>query len=251
MKPFVTIVVTAYLEQSKPYLDLCIESIKNLDYPFEKLEVIIVSPPGYARQYDDDCLSITTCGPIISDYYNAFALNFGARHAAIHSEYFLFINDDVIMTKNSLKNMVRSSSHFLKDIALVMPIGNDQQQRYYLPVQIPSGPYRIDQVKAIAKDMMALESPHNEGFIFCESMCLYCVLIPRALFESVGGFDDSRQGQDDVDYCFRARQKGFINAIALNSLVWHAGGVSADITMSAESRKESLESFKRKWPDEV
>lgn len=37
-----------------------------------------------------------------------------------------------------------------------------------------------------------------------------CMAIPKALFDSLGGFDEAfRNGNEDVDFCLRARQAGY------------------------------------------
>ncbi|MGH7997093.1 MAG: glycosyltransferase family 2 protein, partial [Opitutaceae bacterium] len=49
-----------------------------------------------------------------------------------------------------------------------------------------------------------------------------CLLIERALWERLGGFDEAYlNGCEDVDLCFRAAALGRINAVALRSVVRH------------------------------
>jgi GT2 family glycosyltransferase len=49
-----------------------------------------------------------------------------------------------------------------------------------------------------------------------------CVLIQRALWETLGGFDEGFiNGGEDIDLCFRARAIGRINVVALRSVVAH------------------------------
>lgn len=246
MMPFVSIIVTSFLEQSRPYLDLCIESIKNIDYPKDRLEVIIVSPKNYEPLYDG-CLTVH---PTKDPYHNSHALNFGALCSKAESEYYFMVNDDTIVTKNSLKNLVLSSQSF-GDFGITMPIGNDQQFKYYLPVPyINNGPYRIDQLKGHEQTLMNAESYYNQGLLFFETLCLYAVLIPKNVFMHVGLFDEARSGQDDIDFTKRICSLGFYNVVAMSSLVYHAGGVTSDITLGpldSEARKQSLKSFDEKW----
>lgn len=243
----VSIVVTAFLEQSRPYLDLCIKSLKNLSHL--DFEIIIVSPKGYEHNYE----GVRVVHPEKEPYYNAHALNVGAKASDPTSEYFLFLNDDVILTRECLTNLIGSSKQ-LGDSCITMPIGNDQQRSYWLPIPLVSPvPYKIEQVEDHEHFMlMNAESYFKSGMIFPEVLCLYAVLVPRRVFEIVGEFDDSRLGQDDVDFSRRVKLNGFLNVIALNSLCWHAGGVSADITMgdlTSQVRAESLASYNKKWGD--
>lgn len=49
-----------------------------------------------------------------------------------------------------------------------------------------------------------------------------CMLIERALWERLGGFDEAYvNGGEDIDLCFRARAAGHVNAVALRSVVRH------------------------------
>lgn len=248
MMPKVSVVVTAYLEQSRPYLDLCVKSLQNLNYPKDRLEIILVSPAWYKPEYD----RVLNISPNLTTYNNAYALNFGASVITHDIQYILFTNDDCIFTKNSLVNLI-ASSQIIGDRGIFMPISNDQQQRYMWPVPyIPSGSYRIDQM---AWDDMTFSvltnagSPYQRGMIFCETLCLYAVLVPRPVWNLVGKYDEAGW-QDDIDYTRRVAKAGLVNAICMNSLVYHAGGVTADVTLGAldsKARAESLKSYNEKW----
>lgn len=49
-----------------------------------------------------------------------------------------------------------------------------------------------------------------------------CLLITRELWQQLGGFDEKfHNGAEDIDLCFRARQTGYNNAIALRSVIHH------------------------------
>lgn len=255
MMPKVSIIVTAFLEQSRPYLDLCMKSIHNLDWPADRLEVIVVTPRWYKPPvYLAESDRVTLVHPNKAEYYNAHALNVGAEYADKESQYILFCNDDVIFTKNSLKNLVISSQS-IGDRGIFMPIGNDQQNKYMWPVpHVAVGPYRLDQFSAHAEDMlMNAESQYAGGMMFSETLCLYAVLVPRPVWVLVGEYDDSRSGQDDIDWSRRVAKAGLVNAICMNSLVYHSMGPSTSITLgplSSEERRKSLESYNEKWSRE-
>jgi len=49
-----------------------------------------------------------------------------------------------------------------------------------------------------------------------------CLLIARDLWQQLGGFDEQfRNGGEDIDLCFRARTAGYVNAVALRSVIHH------------------------------
>lgn len=237
--PFVRIIVTAYLPKSKPYLDLCLRSIENLDYPKERYEVVVVSPKGYVPTD-----KYRVVHPDKDAYWNSHALNFGASGSS--ASYFLMLNDDVVLTTQSLRNLVYASS-MINDRSVLMSLSNDQQGKYVLCTPAGSGPYKIEQIKD-ADALMNTSSPYRDyGVFFYETLCLYAFLVPRALWNDVGGFDESLRGGDDVDFSLRVREKGYLNGIALDSLIYHAGGVSADKTLTPQMRADDLIQFEKKW----
>ncbi|MFT3782079.1 MAG: glycosyltransferase family 2 protein [Nibricoccus sp.] len=57
---------------------------------------------------------------------------------------------------------------------------------------------------------------------FSPAVTAACLLISRDLWNQLGGFDERfKNGGEDVDLCFRARAKGFSNAVALSSVIRH------------------------------
>ena len=49
-----------------------------------------------------------------------------------------------------------------------------------------------------------------------------CVLLERALWQQLGGFDEAYiNGGEDIDLCFKAQAAGRVNAVALHSVVRH------------------------------
>lgn len=238
--PKISIIITSYLPEAKPYLELCLESVRNLDYPKELLDVLIVSKFGYAPLYD----GVRTVAPLQHEYDPAVGVNFGVKNAFPESEYFFILNDDVILTKQSLLKLVQYQSN---KIGVLMPIGNDQQGKYHAYVGIEPGQYKFDQLKDSAKFLMNNQSAYPGLLTFHETLCTYAFLLSRKAYEAIGPFDEDLIGQDDIDYTLRASRAGYVNAIAYDSLVYHFGGVSADQTFNDERRKKSLEIFNKKW----
>lgn len=244
-RPLVSVIITSYHAKAKPYLDLCVRSVLNLNWPRELLEVLIVAPRGYKPQYE----SAHTISPPEDEYFNSHALNYGAKAAL--GEYLLMTNDDCIFSRDSLTELVNASK-VLGDRAAICPIGNDNQLGMYaLDVGVPMGPARLKDWAPIADQMMRAKSPYPMGFFFAQALCLYAALMPRKLFEAIGDFDTSRKGHDDIDMGLRMSKAGYLNAVCLSSLVYHFGGVSADETFSEKDRQESLESFNAKWANET
>lgn len=243
----VSIIVTAYLQESKPYLDACIQSIHNLNYPKELIETILVCPTWYQPKYDN----VTTVTPCMGAYHNPIAVNYGMNQASKDSKYLFMMNDDVILTRNSLARLIEAAGD--ADVCL-SPISNCDNYGHY-QLQFPGGlterQYRIEQIKHLIPDMLASDSLYPTGFIFPQTLYLYANLFPRKVWEKVGGFDENfKTGFDDTDWCMRAQRAGVRLAIAMNSLVWHCSGASADTTMGkldSDVRAENEKYFRTKW----
>lgn len=216
MSPKVSIIITSYCPESRKYLDECVKSVKGLLY--DNYEIIIVGRPDYLPEYPD-CKTIS---PPQMQFWNSTGLNEGAKHAA--GDFLFFLNDDLVLSRTSLSNLV-SSLLDNPDVGLLMPMGNDQQGRYRL----------------------SNDCSYPRGLMFCETLCLYAVLMRKSVFEQVGGFDTSLLGLDDIDYSLRVRQHGLKNAIEISSFVYHYGGVSAAHTLNDDKRKKAQEIFKAKW----
>jgi GT2 family glycosyltransferase len=174
-------------------------------------------------------------------------LNYGIEQS--RGEFIFVLNDDVILTRHSLQNLVNMLDQSDK-IGLIMPTGNDQQQRYHLalPCQRPPAGYRLEDLNPdLIDQLMSAASFYPPGIMFSDTLCIYAFLMRRSVFDEIGGFDENLISGDDIDYCLRLRHRGYINAIALDSLVWHAGGASADLTMTPEKRELGQKIFNEKW----
>ncbi|WP_414663876.1 glycosyltransferase family 2 protein [Horticoccus sp. 23ND18S-11] len=76
-----------------------------------------------------------------------------------------------------------------------------------------------------------------------------CVVLARPLWEQLGGFDEGyMNGGEDIDLCFRARELGRVNVVALRSVVRHHVSASPGRKQRDEhnSRRLAL-----RWRDEL
>ena len=256
----VTICVTTYRSASFEYLALCMESIRRLNYPKDKLDVIICCHKQQFHSYSKDYFKdVKVVSPIHDEYGNSEGLNFGISHASPDSEAYFILNDDVILTKNSLKNLVEKSS----DESILMPISPcDNYRNYSLCMGFPvfdekTGHgfkildkqfYRLPELKDFTDEMMEANSIYPAGLLVMPMLCMFATLIPKTVWEKLGKLDENfKTGPDDIDYSIRANQAGIKLLVAIDSLVWHFGGVTADTSVSVARRKKNLEYFKQKW----
>lgn len=248
----VSIIITSYLKESKPYLDLCIESVQRQTYSRADTEVIVVTPNWYRPEYP----RVRVVHPSKKDYCNEHAMNFGFNCANPDADYFFYMNDDVVLTEDCLKNMVEwAEGH--KEQALLMPISNDQQHRYQLSTgafikgsfKTLYGPYRLDDLAPYKSELMAAKSHYVPSSLVFETLCTYCFLISKSNYQRFGPIDEKWQkcGPSDIDYCLRVSKSGYKCAVVLHALAWHFGGVSATQTLSQDDREYNKQTFDKKW----
>lgn len=237
--PKISILITSYFEDSKRYLDLCVESVNNLYYPGE-LEKIIVTKPGYEPKYD----GFITTFPNQEKFFPPVGLNHGIKTAT--GELFFILNDDTIVTKESLFNMLNVYQR-LPHVGLLMPMSNDQQNRYQAFSGINPGPYRYENLIGNKQVLMNARSQYSGIVSYHETLCIYAFLMSKKIYETIGPFDENLIGQDDIDYTLRISRSGYANAITYDSVVYHFGGASADKTFTPEIREESFKRFNEKW----
>lgn len=247
----VSVIITTYLPESKKYLDLCIRSIENLDYPKEDLEVIVVGKPDYLPQYK----SAKTICPPQETFHNAVGLNCGVKNASDKSDFLFILNDDVILTKNCLKPMIEMNigNNFI--INGISPCDNNVQYILTFGFKtkndlniLTSNHYSYEQFEPYFDDVMNADSLYSMGFIKQEFLCMYATLYPRKVFQDVGLFDEKiKTGPDDIDYSWRAIEKGYACGASLSSLIWHFGGVSVEKSQTTQRRVDNLRYFLKKW----
>ena len=76
-----------------------------------------------------------------------------------------------------------------------------------------------------------------------------CLLIARSLWRQLGGFDAQfRNGAEDIDLCFRAAKAGYMNAVALRSVIHHHVSASPGRTQFNERNSYLLT---LRWENEL
>ncbi len=76
-----------------------------------------------------------------------------------------------------------------------------------------------------------------------------CVIIRRSLFEAIGGITDF--GYDDLDLCFKIREKGWTILFEPRATVLHHGSVTLKNSPPGSIPKTDTTSFGKRWPRET
>jgi len=200
------------------YLKDCLDSLKELNYPKDKLEVIVVDNGS-----TDKSLNIIRENyPLVKIIENrknmgfAYANNQAAR--AAKGEYIAFLNNDTRVDKNWLiellrpiymdKEIVASGSKVLsidgKKIDFVGGMINFEGKGFQIDYGIP------------------VENDNYEGYMFLPFVNGGAMMIDREVFLDAGGFDeDFFAYYEDVDLGWRLWVLGYKVVFAPKSIVYH------------------------------
>lgn len=242
-----SIVCATYLESNQKYLDLLIKSIRNLDFDKNELEVIIVS----SGEYKPNTYEFKNVHSPFRLHFPS-AINLGVEHAS--GDNLLIVNDDVILTQHCLNAFYQFGSD--REIILG-PISNcDNYFKYHLPflythnnqyMSVDKRFYRYDDWPH-PEDMMNAHPLCGPGVWFQEYICFYTVFMSKKVWNKLGPLDhEYKTGQDDLDYCKRAKLEKIPVGIVSNALVWHFGGVASSQTLTTEERKFNIDKYFKKW----
>lgn len=200
--PSVTVVVPAYNSQGT--IAACIESLLNLQYLREKLEIIIVDNGS-----SDDTATIASRYPVRVLKENrrgaAAARNRGIREA--RGEYIAFTDSDCQVGPDWLHKLVRAAIEN-KSLAVGGRIVNAVSS----PIARFTESQRVmNQEDAIRGIMEPLP------FILTAN-----ALFKKKLLDEVNGFDVAfNQGVEDTDLCWRLHAQGCVFTYAHDAVVYH------------------------------
>lgn len=247
-----SIVVVTYLEKNQKHLDLCLDTIFKQDLPID-YEIILVSSGEYKPTH------------VISERIKHFHLderhhypegiNYGVSKTDPNSKYLLLANDDLLFSKNSIMNMIMT----LGDNELILnPMStcdnfwryhtHIQYLKYDKPKELNKRFYLYDELEPDFSDIFNNSVQKEFGLLFVPYCCLYGTLMPRKVWDKVGGLDPAfKTGQDDVDFGYRAKMHGIRSAVCMHAFILHFGGRTADFALDDNHRNYNISYFTKKW----
>ncbi len=249
----VSIIIPTYLESNQKYLDVCLKAIENLDYPKDLLDVVLVSSNGFRPSVPSDLQ--VKCIFVKERLHYASAINKGVKSADNDSDFYLLLSDDVILTKDSLKELIESAGNYNAVFGATsncdngslhsLTMGFSKDEVFH---QVVSRQYRYDDWAQVFSDLMNAKSLYPKGLIKYDWLCFYAVLIPKKVWTDLSGLDENfKSGKEDLDFCLRARALGYPSLMALSSLIWHFSGVTADQVLTDDVRIENEKYYSEKW----
>lgn len=202
----------------KDYLGTCLDSIKNLNYPKDRLEVIVVDNGSTDGSVQFLAGSYPESKVIKNDFNKGFAVANNQGAAAANGEYVAFLNNDTKVDANWLielakpvykdKETVCAGSKVLsmdgKTIDFVGGMVNFEGKGFQID-------YGLDRQKDIYDENQYL--PFVNGG---------AMLVNRHVFLDAGGFDeDFFAYYEDVDFGWRLWVLGYRVVFAPKSIVYH------------------------------
>lgn len=173
-----------------------------------------------------------------------FAKGCNQGYAMSSGNAILFLNNDTIVTKNWLTNML-SLLVSSEQIGMVGPLTNYASG----PQQIPREYDCLEDIDRFAENIML----QNKGkFAQVLRLVGFCLLAKRAMLENIGLFDESYNigSFEDDDLCVRAIEKGYHLYIAQDTYVHHEGHATflgnPDLNITGAFH-ENKRRFLQKW----
>lgn len=216
-QPRVTIVVLHWLNYERTRR--CLEALRQLDYPCYRIKLVDnASHNGSLERLASEFAEIEVLA-LDANYGFAGGVNPAIRAAlAEGADYILLINNDALAPPDLLTALVAVHRQHPR-IGVLTPVavrGDQPTRRAGLGYLIRR--YDLDLVGWDEPDALAAD----QGPVYLDAVFGAATLMPRALFERIGLFDERFFFYyEDVDLCVRARAAGFSVAYAPGIRVHH------------------------------
>lgn len=245
-QPLVSIIILTY--NCLTYTQKCIESIlQATDYPFELVLVDNGSTDGTIEYLH----RLQAEQPNVQVIYNSSNRGFAAGNnqgaQVARGKYLLFLNNDVVVSSGWLGNLVTALERHPR-IGAVGPMTNKISGRQaYSHI-----PYAEEDLNGFHTFARQVSQAANNKVTPRYRLAGFALLMPKALFTELGGFDESfgTGNFEDDDLCLRIRTKGYRLFVHEGVYIHHYGsqtfkGNGIDYVGSIRERQQL---FLQKWP---
>lgn len=237
-------------------LKRCVTSILERS-TYENYEIIVVENGSnspeifdyYEELKEEPKVKLVT---FEGDFNYSTVNNLGVSHA--EGEYLLFLNNDTqVITVNWLEELLMYAQR--EDVGAVgakLYYGNKTIQ--HAGVVLGLGAHRTAGHSHYGQ--------HRDNLGYMGRLCYAqdvsavtgaCLLVKKALFQEVGGLDESFTiSLNDVDFCLKLRQKGYLNVFTPFAELYHFESLSRgldDQGEKAQRYERESQKFREKWKD--
>lgn len=233
----------------------CIESIKERS-TYDNYEVIIIENNStedatfayYKTMENQEKIKVVTYE---GEFNYSKINNFGTKYAT--GEYLLLLNNDTqVITMNWLEAMLMYAQR--PDVGAVgakLYYGDHTIQ--HAGIVLGLGAHRT------AGHTHYKINHDNLGYMgrlcYAQNVSAVtgaCLMVRRSLFEELGGLDESfKIALNDVDFCLRLRERGYLNVFTPFAELYHFESASRGIDIQDEAKakryEEEAEQFRSKW----
>lgn len=217
----------------------CVESLlaaPSLDHPFEVV-VVDASEAGLPSKW---AWSNGLRAVVRPEATFGEAVNLGAAQA--QSEIIVLLNDDTITSVAWLDALLkpRIGAHIV-GARLLYPAAEglaEIVQHGGIGFDVAGNPYQL---------WKGAPADHAEALVprVLPAVTFACAAIPRFIWKALGGLDERyRNGYEDIDFCLRAREKGYVVAYEPRAVLTHAESQTPN-RYANEAENKAL--FNREW----
>ena len=227
--PPISIIIVNW--NGKKFLPICLSSLAALDYPRDKVEVILVDNASTDGSQAYISNSYPAIKIILLDKNYGFCKpnNEGAKAAA--GEYLVFLNNDTEVTHGWLHELVRPT---LEDAEVISVASKMLYYDRRDTINTAGG-------KIAIKDGPAYNEPGYTGF-----GCAAGVLVKKDFFLSIGGFDEDHFAAcEEHDLGWKAWLYGYKVAYAPDAVMYHRQSGTFGTRSNADTGKVFLNTRNR------
>lgn len=235
----------------------CLESIKERS-TYDNYEVIVIENNStedatfayYKTLENQEKIKVVTYE---GEFNYSKINNYGAKYAT--GEYLLLLNNDTqVITMNWLEAMLMYAQR--ADVGAVgakLYYGDHTIQ--HAGIVLGLGAHRT------AGHTHYKINHDNLGYMgrlcYAQNVSAVtgaCLMVRRSVFEELGGLDESfKIALNDVDFCLRLREKGYLNVFTPFAELYHFESASRGIDIQDEKKakryEEEAEHFRTKWKE--
>lgn len=247
-EPKVSVIVLSY--NNWDYTCNCLESIERYS-DYSNLEVIVVdnfSELGVRENLQNWSQQSSAHGHVrrlvLLPSNSGFSAGNNAGLAQASGDYLVILNNDTYVTPGWVRTML---AHFRKDesIGLVGPVTNNIGNEARIEIAYES----MEEMLLKSADYTR---KHPGMQVDMRVVAFFCVMMPRRVYEQIGGMDEAYGIGffEDDDYCMSVKSAGYRIVCAEDVFVHHH--LSASFDKLGQERKaklfeNNLAIYERKW----
>lgn len=251
-----SVILATYGPEGQKFLDLCLDSLSIQTYT--DFNVILVSSGDYVSEYKPDHYRFEIKRMHSHQRFHfPKAVHEAYKYVEADTENILILNDDIILNKTFIHNMV-NALRFKGAEFILNPASNcDRGRLFWKDFEIKynnklfyynTHQYKYedidmyDQMRIMHGDYMA-----EPNIAFTNWCAFYATMMKKSTWDKVGGIDpEYRTGKDDLDFCLRAKKFGIQSALCMHAFALHFSGATADLYLTDEDRSFNEKHFELK-----